>query len=150
VEMHRRGFTVINPKKILVYWACIRNLEREVVYKTHVNENVERIETLLPPHSILTAYSAFKLRFKRVPAEYNEVIVYGRKEEFEKRFGKQEYKLPENLIVLKLDEHLLSFPSIPIAQIFVDLWNLKKWYANDFLKALEGEIDGILAELGYR
>jgi len=28
-----------------------------------------------------------------------------------------------------------------IGQIFVDLWNLKEWYAGDFLKALEEKIN---------
>jgi len=31
-----------------------------------------------------------------------------------------------------------------IAQIFVDLWNLKEWYAKDFLKAMEAKLNGIL------
>jgi hypothetical protein len=125
-------------------------LKKDIVYQTYVKESVEKIETSLPANSVLTAYSAFKLRFKKVPAEYSEIIVYGRKEEFEKRFGKHNIKLPPNLIVLKLDEHLLKFSSIPIAQIFVDLWNLDRWYADEFLRALEDEINGILATLGYR
>ena len=33
---------------------------------------------------------------------------------------------------------------ITVAQIFVDLWNLKEWYAKDFLKAMEKKINGLL------
>jgi DNA-binding transcriptional regulator YhcF (GntR family) len=150
IEVRRKNFLVINPKKILLYWASVRDLKKDIVYQTHLEESVEKIETLLPQKSVLTAYSAFKLRFKRIPAEYSEVIVYGEKEEFEERFGKPNTKLFPNLIVLELDEHLLKFKLAPLAQIFVDLWNLDKWYADEFLKVLEGEINGILAGLGYR
>ncbi|MCD6403960.1 MAG: hypothetical protein J7L59_02130 [Nanoarchaeota archaeon] len=150
VEVSKFGLRVTQPKKILYYWACIRRLEGDVVYKTFLREDVERIETTLPPGSILTAYSAFKLRFREVPSEYGEVVVYGRREDFLERFGKENLKFEPNLIVLKLDEHLLKFKEIPVAQIFVDLWSLRSWYANVFLKRLEVRIDGILERMGYR
>ncbi len=150
IEVRKMCFYVINPKKILVYWACIRDLKKDIVYKTFLDRSIERIETSLPYNSLLTAYSAFKLKFKKIPSEYGEVIAYGEKKDFERRFGDENLKFPPNLIVLKLDEHLKKFSFAPIAQIYVDLWNLDKWYANEFLKALEGEIDGILAGLGYR
>ena len=149
VEIKRRKFNVINPKKILVYWACIRNLKRDIVYRTFLPRSVEKIETSLPHNAILTAYSAFKLRFRKVPSDYSEVFVYGEKEDFFERFGKENLKQQPNLIVLKLDEHLAKFKSIPIAQIYVDLWNIEKWYANEFLKAIDSEINAILAKLGY-
>ena len=31
-----------------------------------------------------------------------------------------------------------------LANIFVDLWNLKEWYARDFLNAVEERINGLL------
>ena len=46
-----------------------------------------------------------------------------------------------NLFVLKDDENIEKYDkSGTIGQIFVDLWNLNSWYANDFLKALEERI----------
>jgi len=144
IEKKRFGFTVLEPKKILVYWASVRNLEKDIVYQTHLDKPVEKIESEVPANSVFTAYSAFKFKFKNIPSEYSEVIVYGKKEEFEERFGKENLKFEPNLLVLNLDEHLLKFKIATIAQIYVDLWNLKSWYAQEFLKKLEEIINGIL------
>ncbi|MEM1554827.1 MAG: hypothetical protein QXJ72_08105, partial [Thermoproteota archaeon] len=104
----------------------------------------EKIESEVPANTVFTAYSAFKFRFKKIPSDYSEVVVYGVARDFERRFGKARTQLKPNLIVLNLDEHLVKFKIAPIAQIFVDLWNLKSWYARDFLKEMERIIDGIL------
>ena len=37
------------------------------------------------------------------------------------------------------------FDKVTKTQIFVDLWNLKEWYAKDYLNALERRLDAILA-----
>jgi hypothetical protein len=144
IEKKRFGFVVTDARKILMYWASIRELEKDIVYQTYLNKPVEKIESEVPANSVFTAYSAFKFKFKKIPSEYSEVVIYGKREDFEKRFGKEELKFKPNLIVLNLDEHLLKFKIAPIAQIYVDLWNLKSWYAKDFLKKLEGIIGGIL------
>jgi predicted transcriptional regulator len=145
IEKKRFGFLVLDAKKILLYWASIRNLEKEIVYQTYVNKSVNDIESLMPSRCVYTAYSAFKFKFKSLPSEYSEVVVYGKKEDFEKRFGKENLKLKPNLVVLSLDDHLLKFGRVaPIPQIFVDLWNLKSWYAKEFLKKLEEHMHGIL------
>jgi hypothetical protein len=144
IEKKPFGFSVIDVKKILLYWASIRKLRKEIVYRNFVNERVERIESGVPAKSVFTAYTAFKFKFRQIPSEYSEVMVYGEKEKFEERFGKENIKLKPNLIVLKLDDHLLKFKTIPIAQMFVDLWNLDTWYAKEFLNKLEVIINGIL------
>lgn len=144
------GFRAVNPKKILLYWASIRNLSKDIVYETFVDEKVEKIESLIPARSVFTAYSAFKLHYKQIPSEYTEVVVYGNKEDFETRFGKENKKLKPNIVVLKLDEHLLKFKITPLAQIYVDLWNLGTWYAEEFRKKLEEIIDGILERTYHR
>jgi len=144
IEKKRFGFSVLDPKKILLYWASIRRLERDIVYQTYVDDSVEKIESEVPANTVFTAYSAFKFRFKKIPSDYSEVVVYGVARDFERRFGKARTQLKPNLIVLNLDEHLVKFKIAPIAQIFVDLWNLKSWYARDFLKEMERIIDGIL------
>lgn len=144
IEKKRFGFVVLDPKKILVYWASTRRLEKDIVYQTYLNKSVEKIESEVPANCVFTAYSAFKFKFKKIPSEYGEVVVYGKREDFERRFGKESLKLKPNLIVLDLDEHLLKFKIAPTAQIYVDLWNLKSWYAKDFLKKMEEMISGIL------
>lgn len=144
IEKKRFGFTIIDLKKILLFWASIRNLEKDIIYQTYLDEDVEKIESEVPANSIFTAYSAFKLKFKKIPSEYSEVVVYGKREDFEKRFGRENRKFKPNLIVLDLDEHLMKFKLPPLAQIYVDLWNLKSWYAKEFLKKLEEILSGIL------
>lgn len=150
IEKRRSGFNVLDPKKVLLYWASIRRLGKSIVYQTYLDKPVEEIESEIPPRSVFTAYSAFKLRFNRVPSDYGEVVVYGVKEDFEKRFGKEDSRFNPNLMVLNLDDHLTKFKVVPMSQIFVDLWNLRSWYARDFLKEMEGIIDGILERYSSR
>lgn len=138
----RFGFNVIDSKKILFYWASIRKLTKDIVCKLSVKEKVEKIEATVPSKAVLTAYSAFKFKFKTIPSEYSEVVVYGDKKDFEERY--QSTGKYMNLIVLKLDEHLLKFKIAPIAQMFVDLWNLNTWYAKEFVNKLEETINGIV------
>lgn len=139
IEKKAQGFKVINPKKILLYWASVTKLQP--IYETHVDKSVMEIEKSMPP-VLFTAFSGYKFLFKSIPAEYNEIYVYAEKEKIEERFQKKEG--PVNLIVLKLDEHLEKFKKISIAQVFVDLWNIDKWYAQDFLDVLERKINVIL------
>ncbi|MCX8189433.1 MAG: hypothetical protein N3F64_06945 [Nitrososphaeria archaeon] len=150
LEKRRFGFRILDPKKVLLYWASIRRLEKDIVYQTYVDASIDEVESGVPAKSVFTAYSAFKFKFNRVPSDYSEVVVYGVKRDFERRFGEENLKLKPNLIVLNLDEHLAKFKVAPMAQIFVDLWNLRPWYAKDFLKEMEEIIDGILERNSYR
>jgi DNA-binding transcriptional MocR family regulator len=138
IEKKPMGFTVINPKKILLYWASTRNLERDVVYSTRADKGVNEIEKALPP-VIFTAYSGYRFRFGSAPSDYSEVLVYGDRERIEERFPQSQGK--PNLIVLKTDPHIETFKKAPVAQLFVDLWNLNTWYADEFVKALEKRIE---------
>ena len=140
VEVNNRSFTIVNAKKILFYWASIRNLEKDIMYKTRVDTNVVEIEKNMPPNVLFGAYSAYKFIFKDMPTDYSEVYVYADIDnirEVKKRF--KENKNEGNLFVLRKD-----FKEMTKAQVFVDLWNLKEWYAKDFLKALEDKIYGVL------
>ena len=141
VNVKQRGFDVIDVKKILYYWASIRNIEKDIVYATRVDAPVRKIESEMPNDVVFTAYSAYKFKFKDVPADYSEVYVYGRN--LEKRFPKNN-KRP-NLFVLKKDHLIEKYSKTStLAQMFVDLWNIKEWYARDFLNAMEEKINGIL------
>ncbi|MBL7160785.1 MAG: hypothetical protein ISS93_02970 [Candidatus Aenigmarchaeota archaeon] len=137
IEKLPMGFRIIQPKKLLLYWASLRNLEKDITFKTRVEKPVEEIEKELPP-ALFTAYSGFKFRFRRIPADYSEVVVYGDWKQVAERFPKKKGK--ENLIVLKPDPHLEKFKQVPLGQLYTDLWNLDTWYAQDFLEALEKKI----------
>ncbi len=140
-----RGFEVIDPMKILLYWASLRNLQKEIIYQTRVEQPVLKIEKELPSGIIFGAYSAYKFRFKNVPADYSEVYVYGSAEEIQKRFLVSENKLSPNLFVLEKDALIENYGrTTTLAQTFVDLWNTKEWYARDFLDELKKKIEEML------
>jgi len=139
IKVNPRNFVVIDPKKILLYWASIRNLSKEVIFMTRVNEPVRKIESEMPNDIVYGAYSAYKFKFKDVPADYSEVYVYSNEL---KRF--KENKKNPNLFLLKKDGEELYGKTTTIAQTFVDLWNLKEWYAKEFLNSLEDKIGRVL------
>ena len=150
IEIKKMSFRIIDYKKILYYWASVRNLEKDILYSTRIEATVSEIEKNMPPRVIYACYSAYKFKFEEVAADYSEVYVYADEKalkEIKKRFP--ERKGPANLIVLKIDKHLTSVSEnslAPIAQMFVDLWNLRTWYAKDFVNALEKRISGLTGE----
>lgn len=140
IEVRGRFFTIINIEKFLTIWATFRNLGKEIIYKTHVDSPALKIEGEMPASAIYTAYSAYRLKFKEAPADYDKIYVYAKElSEIKKRFPAE--KGYENLIVLRADNFLPRYGSLPpLAQIYVDFWNLKEWQAHDFLKALSKKI----------
>jgi len=143
VKIMQRSFKVLDIRKIMFFWASIRNLRKDILFKIRIEIPVREIERIMPD-IIFTAYSAYKLKFKDVPADYSEVYIYADNEEAEeikKRLinFKTSEKNP-NFFILKKDQALFSYKSIPNAQLFVDLWNLKEWYSKEFINALEKRI----------
>ncbi|MBS3118235.1 helix-turn-helix domain-containing protein [Candidatus Woesearchaeota archaeon] len=142
VEVRTRNLHVLDIKKILLYWASLRNLPRDVIYATRVEKPVREIEKLMPEMVIFGAYSAYKFIFNDVPADYSEVYVYG-DESLKKRFPSA--KGPPNLFVLGRDDRMGKYGKrVTSANLFVDLWNLREWYAKEFIKAMEEKLNGIL------
>ncbi|MEK6847700.1 MAG: HTH domain-containing protein [Nanoarchaeota archaeon] len=145
VKIQQRNFYILDIKKIIYLWASIRNLKKDIIFQARIDAPVREIERILPD-IFYTAYSAYKLRFSDVPADYSEVYVYAEGKEFEairKRildFKVSEGSKSPNFFVLKKDNSLNLYKEIPLAQIFVDLWNLKEWYAKDFINAMEGKL----------
>lgn len=135
------GFKVTDAKKVLIHWANQRKLKRDVIYSTHSKKGIKEIEKEMPPSAIFTAYSAYKLKYGDVPADYGEVYIYGNRKEIEDRFEKKAGR--KNIFVLKLDENLEKHSKkgiVPDVQSYVDLWNIGTWNANEFLKNLEAKI----------
>jgi len=142
VKIFRTGLKITDREKIILYWASVRNIEKDTIYKTRSSLLPSQIEKSMPAGVIYTAYSAFKFRFKHVPADYSEVYVYHWDlDEIKKRFP--ESKGPPNVFILKPDKHLIEISknnTAPLSQIFVDLWNIKEWYAKEFVMALKEEV----------
>ncbi len=142
VEIKQRLFRVVDVKKILYYWASIRNLQKDIIYSTRVEMPVKEIEKQMPDDVVFGAYSAHKFLFKDVPADYSEVYVYG-DETLQERFP--ENKGVPNLFILKIDKTINKYgKTTTTANTFVDLWNLKEWYAKEFIKSMEERFHGIL------
>lgn len=143
VDAKRTGLAVIDLRKSLAYLASIRNLEKDIIYKTFAG-NVADIEKSMPQNIIYTAFSGFKFIFGDVPADYSEVYVYSDEKtmpEIKKRFPLS--KGPANLFVIKADEQLLRLSknnAASLIQIYVDLWNMRQWYAKEFIAALEKKL----------
>ncbi len=137
IEVKKMCFKIINPKKILYHWASIRNLKKDITYSTRYEKSVVEIEKSMPDSVMFTAYTAYRLRYKDAPADYSEVYVYCNDiEEIKRRFP--ESKNIPNIFALKKDKNIDKYGKIATnANIFVDLWNLPEWYAQDFLKAME-------------
>ena len=138
VKIVPRGFKVIDVKKILYLWASIRNLD--IIFRVRIEISVREIERVMP-NVVFTGYSAYKLIFNDVPADYSEIYVYADEKELEiikKRISK--FKTSQNnpnFFILKKDNLIDLYNKIPLANIFVDLWNLKEWYAKDFILNFE-------------
>lgn len=140
LALSNRGFRVLDRRKLLLYWASIRNLKKDIIYSTRVNSPVSRLEKSMPPGVLYTAYSGYKFRFSDVPADYGEVLICADDatlHELKRRFAP--LAGPPNLFVLKSDPFLPQLAEksvVPSAQLYVDLWNLNTWYAKEFLDAL--------------
>lgn len=143
VKVGGRKFTVTNISKLLTIWATHRNISRDVVYQTYIDESIGNAESSMPPNTIFGAYTAYKLRYKDAPADYDKLYVYTTRKDLEnikQRFPF--HKKPEfNVFVLEADEYLSSYGDIiPNSQLYADLWNMSDWYAHDFLEALKKQL----------
>ncbi|MFQ6121109.1 MAG: hypothetical protein ACE5KE_14635 [Methanosarcinales archaeon] len=140
VKINPMNFVVLDPYKMLLFWATKRRFGGDIFYKTRFEDGVSEIEKLMPEEVIFGAFSAFKLRFGETPADYSEVYVYAEKK-WSERFP--ERKGPSNVFFLKKEKILEKYGRVTtLAQTFVDLWNINTWYAQEFLKKLEERLRG--------
>lgn len=142
IKVTGKNFSIVDAEKFLYIWATRRNLDKSIIYKTFYPASAKEIEGMMPAGIIYSAYSAYSQKYSEAPAEYDKVYVYsaeGNLEEIEERFPKA--KGEPNVFVLKSDSYLEKFGNItPDIQTFVDLWNLKDWYAKEFISRLKEKI----------
>lgn len=140
IRVTGRFFEVIDKEKLLTIWATFRNLAKEIIYQTNVDLPISKIIGQLPGEVILGGYSYYQQKFGEAPADYDKIYVYAEDlAEIKKRFPQS--KGTPNLIVFKADDYLKFYNhQLPLAQLFVDLWNFKDWQAKDFLEALKKKI----------
>lgn len=142
LEKRPFGFRVLEPKKVLTYWACTRNLRGEVVYSTYSPDSPSEIEGALPKGGLLTCFSGCRRRFGG-KEDYEEVYVYAEAREVKRRFGERPGLRP-NLFVLRGDPHLSRRSReevVPLPQLYVDLWGVGGNPANRYLLTLEKKLE---------
>lgn len=142
IKVSGRNFNVVDAEKFLNIWATFRNIRKDIAYKTHCDLAVREIEGLMPANIIYGAFSAYVMKYKDAPADYDKVYAYADEEtlkEIKIRFP--EKKGYENLFIFEKDPYLKTEDGIvPEVQLYVDLWNLGEWYAKDFLNALKTKL----------
>lgn len=141
-------FVLENFDKLLYYWASIRNVEKDILYKTYVDARIAEIEGMVPPKSIYAGYSAAKKLLGEPPADYSKVYFYSA----ETDLGQVKARFPlnsereSNMFVLKMPPVMPRYGQITtIPQTFVDIWNFRDWYGKDFIRSLETKIYAILS-----
>ena len=145
-----RSLRVVDAEKALLLLASNRNLAKDIIYSTRVEKKtVQDTEKNMPSGTVFTAYTAYRFRHGDVPADYSEVYVYAdgkALQEILKRFPKNDEAGAPNLFVLKLDKKLRMVIGnedrgmAPDPLVFADLWNIKEWYAREFLNSLKHRI----------
>lgn len=132
VEVTGRNFKIINFEKILMFWATHRNLQKDIIFQTHVDLPVFEIEGLVDNKTVFGAYTAARNLLDEAVSDYDKVYVYGGVSRFPKVKG-----VP-NFFILKKDKFMKG-KTTSVAQTFVDLWNLSDWFAYDYMKALKAK-----------
>src|SRR5260370_25924226 len=61
------GLRVLDPKRLQLLWAALRDLSGDVVYATRVPMEANEIEARLPISVIPTPYTPFRLHYGRNP-----------------------------------------------------------------------------------
>lgn len=145
VRVGGRFFSLEDWEKLLYHWASVRNLDRDIIFRGHVDLPVLEIEGLMPPDVVFGLYSACRLWLGTAPADYDKVYVYAESaDDVSKRYEWTRGR--ENLFILAADSRLGRFgQKTTLAQTFVDLWNLGDWQAKEYVRALAEKIDGLLS-----
>ncbi len=131
------GLRLLDPKRLLLLWAALRDLNGDLVYATKVPMAVNEIEARLPISAIPSAYTAFvQHEGRNLVADYEQVVVYAEANEVRRRFPSR--RGDANLLVLEPDPLLSRYGRVaPRCQVYADLFNLPTWQAQRFLEALD-------------
>jgi hypothetical protein len=134
------GLRVLDPKRLQLMWAAVRDLKGDLVYATRVPMAISEIEAGLPESAIPTAYTAFvQNEGRNLIADYEQVVAYGDANEVRRRFPRRRGQ--PNLLILEPDPLLPRYGRVaPRCQVYADLFNLPTWQAQRFLEALDQEL----------
>ena len=141
IRKNPKSFTVIQPKKLLVYWSCMHKVP--VAYKAYSPKRTSVIESEMP-EGLFTCYSGARLYHDIDAADYSEVHIYADPKMVEERFPFNKKEKRFNIFCLQHDPYLSKYKQTPLPLIYVDLWNMDTWYANEFLKQVEVRLNAVL------
>lgn len=141
ISVSGRNFRLESYQKLLYLWASHRGFKNDILFSTRVELDAKKIESLLPANVEFGLYSASGFTYKIEPVDYDHVYIYIESsglDEVLRRLPESDRKTKiYNFFVLKKDAWLKRYETMPLEQVFVDIWNAPEWYAKDFLKALE-------------
>ena len=127
-----RGVRVIDPWRLLVLWAGKRNLENDVLCRSTSALSPDQIERRVQESdAVLSGFGGIVSHLGSNPiASYDTVVYYGAPLE---DFG-SDADGPTRLLVLEPDPLLGRYGRVaPLAQCYVDLFNLPGWQAARFV-----------------
>lgn len=142
VRKTAKFFVLEDFDKLLYYWASVRNLEKDIVYATYYPDRILKAESEIPAGSIYGGYTAAKIQLGEAPADYDKLYCYFENPDYFKQRFPSNKERPANMFVVKKPE-FMSEMTLP--QIFVDIWNMRDWYAKDFTKSLEEKMHAVLS-----
>lgn len=150
IRKEGKFFVLAAFRKLLYYWASVRQLERDIFHRATVHQPIQEIEGLALPGTLFAGYSAARFHLSEPPADYAKVYWYAKPELLERirdRFPPpKKSREPANVFFLKEAEAMKNYgPVTTLVQTFVDIWNLADWYSADFTKALEEKVNGLLS-----
>ncbi len=145
-------FSVLTDfNKLLYYWASERRLAKDIIYKTYADQDIISLEKIIPPEAIFGGYTAAKEYLGEPPADYSKIYFYADEsslEEIKRRYPENNQR-PNVFVLKKIPalERYGDYTTLP--QTFVDIWNLRDWYAREFVISLEDKINALLSQSGY-
>lgn len=146
ISVSGRNFRLESYQKLLYLWASHRTFGKDILFKSRIELDAKKIESLLPANVVFGLYSAASLIYKIEPADYDHVYIYAeaeRVQEIMERISRQKSESGSNnynFFILKKDPWLKRYEQMPPEQAFVDIWNAPEWYAKDFLASLERKL----------
>lgn len=141
VEATRSGVRVLSPARLLNLWAAEHDLSKDV-WQLFRLDPVTEVEKNLPRDVLVTAFSAWFIRSKRKPAEYDRLYFYvTNKESFnlwlDFRKGKIRKTNPNVFALYVDDEHLIQYSEkgvVCVPQVYVDIYSINGPEAAPFLR----------------
>lgn len=136
-----RGLRVIDSYRLLFLWAGHRNLRADVVSERRVALPATEVELLLPSaHFVLGGFGAVVAhQGGNFIAGYDRVLCYGDPADLPTAVS----EIPAGettVMILQPDPLLHRYGQVtPLAQAFVDLFNLPGWPAARFVSTLTSE-----------